>query len=66
MAFLLCRVGDSDEAEAFFKTLERDENLKDMVYVSPHRVDHQLSIFQRCGGDAAYRAWVSLGQAINS
>ena len=40
MVFLLCRVGDSVEAEAFLKTLEKDEDLKDMVYVSPHRVDH--------------------------
>ena len=66
MVFLLCRVGDSVEAEAFLKTLEMDENLKDMVYVSPHRVDYQLAIFQRCGDDEGYRAWVSLRPAIDN
>ena len=59
-------MGDSDEAEQFLKTIERDEKLKDMVYVSPHRVDHQLAIFQRCGDDDGYRAWVSRGLAIDS
>src|SRR5215469_15333209 len=49
VVFLLCRVGDSVGAEEFLKTLEMEENLKDMVYVSPHRVDHQLEILQRCG-----------------
>jgi hypothetical protein len=66
VVFLLCRVGESFEAESFLKTLERDENLKDIVYVSPHRVDNQLAIFQRCGDNDGYRAWVSLGQAIDS
>ena len=60
MAFLLCRVGNSVEAEAFLKELEKDKNLKDMVYVSPYRIDHQLAIFQRCGSDDRYRTWVSL------
>lgn len=62
VVFLLCRVGGSVKAESFFKTLERDENLKDMVYVSPYRVDDQLAIFQRCKDDDGYRSWVSLGQ----
>jgi len=66
VVFLLCRVGDSVEAEAFFKRLEKDESLKDMVYVSPWRVDDQLAIFQRCRDDGGYRNWVSLGLAIDS
>ena len=65
MAFLLCRVGDSVEGEAFLKELENDKSLKDMVYVSPYRIDHQLAIFQRCGNDDGYRAWVSLEPAID-
>ncbi len=59
MVFLLCRVGDSVEAEAFLKKLENDESLKEMVYVSPYRVDEELAIFQRCGDDDGYRTWVS-------
>jgi hypothetical protein len=65
VVFLLCRVGNSVEAEAFLKGLEKDENLKDMVYVYPYRVDDQLAIFQRCGDDDGYRTWVSLGPAID-
>jgi hypothetical protein len=65
VVFLLCRVGNSVEAEAFLKGLEKDEHLKDMVYVSPYRVDDQLAIFQRCGDDDGYRTWVSLKLTID-
>lgn len=66
VVFLLCRVGDNDEAEAFLKAIEKEEKLKDMVYVSPDRVDDKLAIFQKCGGDDAYRNWVSPRPAIDS
>ncbi|OQV04219.1 hypothetical protein CLAIMM_09135 [Cladophialophora immunda] len=58
VAFLLCRVGDSVQAEAFFLGLEKDQNLRDVVYVSPYRIDDELAIFQRCGDDEGYRAWL--------
>ncbi len=60
MVFLLCRVGDCTSAEAFFKELEEDESLEGMVYCSPERIDEKLAVFQRCGDDSRYRAWVSL------
>jgi hypothetical protein len=58
--FLLCRVGDSPTAEGFLKKIEDDEELKDMVYCSPERIDKQLAVFQNVKNDTEYFGWVSL------
>jgi hypothetical protein len=63
--FLLCRVGENDEAGAFLKGLEKDENLKGMVYVAPYRINEQLAIFQKCGDNEGYRQAVSLRPTVN-
>jgi len=60
VVFLLCRVGDSVNAQNFLKKIEEEERLKGMVYCSHDSVDEELAVFQRVKDDARYFGWVSL------
>jgi hypothetical protein len=60
VVFLLCRVGDSVNAQNFLKNIEEEERLKDMVYCSHDSIDEELAVFQRVKDDAKYFGWVSL------
>jgi hypothetical protein len=60
VVFLLCRVGDSVNAQNFLKKIEEEERLKDMVYCSHDSIDEELAVFQRVKDDARYLGWVSL------
>jgi hypothetical protein len=64
VVFLLCRVGDSPTAESFFKKIEDNEKLKNMVYCSRERIDKRLEVFQRVKNDTEYFGGVSLDLSI--
>ena len=59
VVFLLCRVGDSQTAANFLKTIEDEERLKGMAFCSHENIDEELAVFQRVKDDKKYFSWVS-------
>jgi hypothetical protein len=58
--FLISRVGNSTDAETFLNELERDRELKEMVYCSKEKLDEQMAVFKRLGDNIGYSAYVSI------
>jgi len=59
VAFLISRVGNSQDARVFLDELRRDKKIGGMVYCSPEDMEEKQAIFQKCKDDAGYSAWVS-------
>ncbi|KAI9769918.1 MAG: hypothetical protein M1840_003627 [Geoglossum simile] len=56
VVFLVCQIGDSEEATTFLRDLENDRSVGGMVYCSANRLDELSRRVERGGGGATYTA----------
>jgi len=56
--FLICQIGDSEDATTFLRELENDKNVGEMVYCSADRLDELSRKVEKRGGGRTYTARV--------